>query len=369
MWKSGSRKSSLKEKRGSGGEPPEKKERTESPEEVRSRSPVRKLENDLKGNAAEVESKSNEPGTGSVVMDFDLMSPLRHPPGFVPEEVDGKLPAWTGGAGREEKEKDEEGRKGGGGKGEDGKRGEDEASIAIVLKELREMRLDVDSKFSIVESSLLHFKNELAQLRQEMVSKQMFDQLENRVNKLERDGLTIPDLSFLRQQVSKLDPANRSLRIRGFKESNISEREDRVGKFLKEEGISQTSIDHIFKGPHGKRELTDICIVEFASNDKRESALKQFEKKSKSDDQNLKGLNIDRVKSQIQLKRNTALRDVLMKIKNDSRNKNKSCEIIWKKSDPKNKDREIHVDNVPVFRQSSIDVQGIFLPPFENLTL
>ena len=51
---SGSRNSSLKEKRGPGGEPPEKKERTDSPEEVRSRSPVRKLENDLKGNATEV---------------------------------------------------------------------------------------------------------------------------------------------------------------------------------------------------------------------------------------------------------------------------------------------------------------------------
>ena len=92
-------------------------------------------------------------------LDPDFSTPPRPPPGFLAEEFDGKLPAWTGGAGREEKEKE---------KDEDGKekeKVEDEASLKLVLKELREMRVDVDSKFTIVESSLLHFKNEIVQIR------------------------------------------------------------------------------------------------------------------------------------------------------------------------------------------------------------
>ena len=65
-----------------------------------------------------------------------------------------------------------------------------------------------------------------------MVSKQMFDQLESKVHKLEQDGLSMPDLSFIRQQISRLDPANRSLRIRGFKESELAAREKIISDFL-----------------------------------------------------------------------------------------------------------------------------------------
>ena len=39
------------------------------------------------------------------------------------------------------------------------------------------------------------------------------------------------------------------------------------------------------------------------------------------------------------------------------------------KTDPKDKDREVVVDDFPVFRQTALDMQGRFLSPFENLTL
>ena len=130
-----------------------------------------------------------------------------------------------------------------------------------------------------------------------------------------------------------------------------------------------SGLHHIYKGPKGQCELIDIYVVEFASNSIREEVIKKFQKRSEINNAKLANLQADRAKTQIQLKRNTALRDALSKIKGDPRNKNKKCEILWKKTDPKDKDREVVVDDFPVFRQTALDMQGRFLSSFENLTL
>ena len=77
----------------------------------------------------------------------------------------------------------------------------------------------------------------------------------------------------------------------------------------------------------------------------------------------------DRAKSQTQLKRNSALRDACSKLKNDSQNKGKSVEIVWKKDDNKDKSREILVGDQVTFRQNIDDVSGSFLPPLNYLMI
>ena len=93
----------------------------------------------------------------------------------------------------------------------------------------------------------------------------MFDKLEARVSDLELKGFACPDLEFLRQQVDKFDPANRSLRVRGFLQKSLNDRKSCVEKLIEDLGISVLRSDHIFKGPKGQRELTDMSILEFSS--------------------------------------------------------------------------------------------------------
>ena len=105
-----------------------------------------------------------------------------------------------------------------------------------------------------------------------------------------------------------------------------------------------SSLDHIYKGPKGQRELTDICVVEFASNSIREEVIKKFQKRSEINNAKLANLQADRAKTQIQLKRNTALRDALSKIKGDPRNKNKKCDNNNKNRSLNNNNKSRHKD-------------------------
>ena len=128
-------------------------------------------------------------------------------------------------------------------------------------------------------------------------------------------------------------------------------------------------MDHIYKGPKGNRTLTDICIVETSSYEDRENAIKKFDSRSNSNSKTIGDLKIDRAKTQMQLKRNSSLRDALAKFKADSRNKKENIEIIWKKSDPKDKSREIMVEKDDGFQQDINDLVGSFVAPFDNLNL
>ena len=218
----------------------------------------------------------------------------------------------------------------------------DGTSVDEVLGAINALKVSVEHKFIVVEQCVIEFRAELAALKLEMVSKTMFDQLESRVSSLEKNGLALPDLTFLRQQVSRLDPANRSVRIRGLKQS-IDERKKHIEAILQEIGSSVVRMDHIYKGPKGNRTLTDICIVETSSYEDRENAIKKFDSRPNPNSKVVGDLKIDRAKTQMQLKRNSSLRDALAKLKADPRNKKENIEIIWKKSDPKDKSREIMV--------------------------
>ena len=96
----------------------------------------------------------------------------------------------------------------------------------------------------------------------------------------------------------------------------------------------------------------------------------KFGQRDKSKDTLHGTLHADRAKTQSQLKRNTALRDAMAKLKADPRGaKNKKVEILWKKTDPKDKNREVVIDGICAFRQGVDDISGSFLSPFTDLTI
>ena len=68
----------------------------------------------------------------------------------------------------------------------------------------------------------------------------------------------------------------------------------------------------------------------------------------------------------MQLKRNSCLTKAADLLKKDSRNKGKNVEICWKFEGTK--DRQVVVDGKTVFQQTSSDLAGRFVTPFEALT-
>ena len=235
---------------------------------------------------------------------------------------------------------------------------EEEVSLSMLMKELRSINLSMNSKMTRFEQILTTFRSELQALKLEMVSKEAFQSLETRVTNLEQQGLPSPELSNLRQQISKLDPANKSLRFRGLTSENVSARAAKIETLLGEIGYKANNLEHVYKGPPGSRTLTDMCIVELASNNIRENALKELGKRA------LQELKVDRAKTAMQRQRNAALRKAEEMLKKNSTFKNKNIEIVWKKADPKDKAREVLVGGETAFRQTIDDVSGFCVPPF-----
>ena len=83
-------------------------------------------------------------------------------------------------------------------------------------------------------------------------------------------------MRILRQQIAKLDPTNRGIRLRGFKEESLDVRHKIVDDLMSQAGITHFIMENIFKG--SQRSLTDMCVVTLDSNSCRESVLRQAEK-------------------------------------------------------------------------------------------
>ena len=250
---SGSRKSSLKIRRGTGGEPPEKKERTDSPDVARSRSPVRKIELE-----EDFDSEMN-----------DDVSKVLPPPGFVPE-VDGSKPSsWIGQVTDLDPQVGDGGASGSGvnvGGISNEEKGSDQDkeelslksimnAISDVNKNINSKFAEVDRKFVVIESAFETVQKELSEVKDKTVSKEVFNSLSVRVEKLEANS----DEKFgsvmvsMRKQIARLDPANRSVRISGFSLTSVDERMKTVEKMLKDMNLPNlVSIDHIYKETSGQ---------------------------------------------------------------------------------------------------------------------
>ena len=92
-----------------------------------------------------------------------------------------------------------------------------EGDVAMFLKKMDSMHVDMQTEFQKMRVQLdaqaaefKEFKQDLEKLRGEMVSKDVFQRLKLRVDNLEAGGLGNPKLTWLQQEVQRLDPANKS---------------------------------------------------------------------------------------------------------------------------------------------------------------
>ena len=178
------------------------------------------------------------------------------------------------------------------------------------------------------------FRTEILALREEMGTKNDHVVLETRVKALESGDLAAPELSWLQQQVQRLDPANRSLCCEGLSQSNPSTRKTVLEDLLENVGTKSAilNIEHIYKGPEGNRTISPMSIVDFASRSSREASLLKLNEATSLLKSDGKGkLEVQRAKTASQLKRNASLTRVCDLIKKGARAKDKTVDIVWKK--------------------------------------
>ena len=239
-----------------------------------------------------------------------------------------------------------------------------EPDLKQVLRAIDGLSTNMSSQFQNVNSVLHDFKNELVSIRSDMVTKEVFHNLEQRVQTLECKGEAPEELRQLRQQVSRLDPASKTIRVRSFKCTSIADREAALEKaFTNLQIAGNISYDHVHKGPPGKRELTDMCLVQFGSNATRETVLGKLQAQ-KVHDKDTNELKFDRAKTLLQISRNTALRQAADNFKKDPKWSKATVEIIWQKDDKKDKTREVRIDGEIAFNQKFEDSSGTYVPPF-----
>ena len=254
---------------------------------------------------------------------------------------------------------------------DDKKSGKDDGNMKTILEEMRKINLNIDEKFSSMQATLAGLRSEMTAIKEEMVIRTVFQSLEHRVTALENlphASLTTSDSSIiqnLRQQLVKLDPAQKSIRVRGFKEETLSDRVSSIEKAIHDSGLKYQNIEHVCKGPPGQRVVTDMLVIEFSSRETREKFLADISKKNlRSSGGN--ELKFDRAKTTFQLQRNAALRNAMANLKSNPQHAGKTIEIVWQNADRKIKDREVRVGDVPAFRQTINDITGVFVPPFAH---
>ena len=257
----------------------------------------------------------------------------------------------------------------------------EEPTLGMLVAEMRSMSLAQAQNFKSLSGQLAlqaaQFKSDLDALRAEMVTRTMHEELETRVStlrkevdKLSNGGATNAEMNRLRQQVNRLDPANRSLCFLGFKTTDLEKRVQCAKDFLKKIGLEDSirAFEHVSTGPPDKRVPSSVMIVELASRSVRELALKsQEEADSILNAGDLGTLKVGRAKTSVQMQRNSFLRKALEIIKKDVRFKGKSPEIHWKIDG--SRDRTIMSGGQVVFTQTPIEMEGSFSAPFADLSL
>ena len=240
-----------------------------------------------------------------------------------------------------------------------------------------------------VKTSLAEFRSEMTGFRTEMsgvkadvvriethmkthmVTKEnLVEEVRVQIKTQNTSSFNTSEVKSLRKQISKVDPAQKSLRFRGFKEENLAKRAACIEQILKEVGIDKADFvcEHVYQGPHNAKVLNDMCIVALPSNSIRESVLKKVENETFKDPSGNE-LKIDRAKTEFQRSRNAVLRRVMDVLKKDARCKAEDVKIEWRMPDVKNKDREVQVAGVIAFRQLIDDSSGCFLGSFSDLTV
>ena len=139
-------------------------------------------------------------------------------------------------------------------------------SLAKLFEQLQTMNHNLSG-------SLQHLHDEIGQLRHDMVTTQEFKVLEDRVSKLERAPQSSGSLQInaLKQQLNRLDPANKSVCIRNLKDNDVSSRRSTIEALFKDNfpSVTCTNIEHIFLNAPDGRKLSSMSTVEFSSRSTR----------------------------------------------------------------------------------------------------
>ena len=140
--------------------------------------------------------------------------------------------------------------------------GVQQTTLDTIIIEIRRGNQNVEDKFQ-------QLYLQLSQMRAEMVTRTEFETLTNRVDKLEATSSysDTNEVKYLRQQLSKLDPCVKCIRINDCKVENESERTRDLEQILKAvcNEIQIVGIEHIYQGAKGARKISGLSIVAVSS--------------------------------------------------------------------------------------------------------
>jgi hypothetical protein len=195
---------------------------------------------------------------------------------------------------------------------------------------LSTMESNLSTKIDNVQMQFETLKNEIQAVKQDMVTKVIFQSLEDRVLALEQGGVNNSQMNWMHQQVGRLDPANKSLCLKGFSEKDAAKRFKIIETMLDTVGHKSAiqNIEHIWTGPKGDRHISPNSVIELSSRAVREAALKQLkEDNSILTKSEFQGIKCDRAKTSMQRKRNDSLHRVCEIVKKDPRSQGKIVSI------------------------------------------
>jgi hypothetical protein len=247
---------------------------------------------------------------------------------------------------------------------------DEEPTMKQMFAQMLKMETNLSTKIDNVQMQFETLKNEIQTVKQEMVTKTIFQSLEDRVRALEQGGVNNSQMNWMLQQVGRLDPANKSLCLKGFSEKDAAKRFKLIEQLFDSIGYNASvqNVEHIWTGPKGDRRISPNSLVELSSRAVREEALKELkEDNSIASKSEFQGIKFDPAKTSMQRKRNDSLHRVCDLLKKDPRSQGKSVSIQWQIEE--SKDRGVQLDGVSIFLQKSTDLSGVFLSPFQDLVV
>ena len=171
---------------------------------------------------------------------------------------------------------------------------DEDPKFNALMNAIQTLSVNVNSQFNLMGESLENLRTEVATMKADMVSNEIFQKLENRVAQLE-SGKSAPEaaeLARLLEQVARLDPANRALRVSGFASNDLSARKAKIETMLSDFQLPAAShIEQLTKGQGAEKVSLPFCLVESPSRNIRESALHILSKETGNH-----GLTINRAK-------------------------------------------------------------------------
>ena len=128
-----------------------------------------------------------------------------------------------------------------------------------------------------------------------------------------------------------------------------------------------TGFGNEYKGPHTNRKLSPGSWVEFSGVEVAKAFLSNVSLSSTELNVGSKKLMIKPARTELQRKRNYAMRKAEELIKASTHTGGKEVKIEWKVDG--SRERLVTVNGTAAFKQEENDVKGVFLQPFADLVI